>query len=67
MQNNSEFLARARIAANAAFDEHCQQWELLQKIAEPTIDDLENWLTARDSFFRAQYKFENIVWQISGG
>lgn len=64
---NSVFLVKAREAANAAFDEHCKQWELLQQIAEPTIDDLEKWLSARDAFFRAQSEFENIVRQISGG
>jgi len=67
MRTNSVFLARAREAANAAFDEHCKQWELLQEIAEPTIDDLEKWVSARSVFFRAQDEFENIVRQISGG
>ena len=66
MQTNSVFLARARDAANAAFDEHCKQWELLQEIAEPTIDDLEKWLSARDAFLRAQSEFENIVRQTAG-
>lgn len=67
MSLQSEFLEKAKNEANAAFDEHCKQWELLQKIAEPTIGDLENWLSARDAFFKAQEKFENIVRQIAHG
>lgn len=65
MSNNSEFLTKAREEANAAFDEHCQQWDLLQKVADPTIEDLAAWLSARDAFFKAQEKFESIVRQVS--
>jgi hypothetical protein len=65
MPNNSEFLEKARNEANAAFDDHCKQWDLLQELAIPTIEDLTAWLAARDSFFKAQEKFENIVRQIS--
>ncbi|MDR9863444.1 hypothetical protein [Pseudomonas baetica] len=65
MSNNSEFLDKAREEANAAFDDHCKQWELLQELASPTIEDLTAWLAARDSFFEAQEKFEDIVRQIS--
>lgn|GEM_PF-3249990 len=63
--NNSESLKKAREEANAAFDEHCKQWELLQKLADPTVDDLAAWLSARDAFFTAQEKFESIVRQVS--
>ena len=65
MQTHSEFLNKARNAANEAFEEHCKQWDLLQKITEPTIDDLEKWLSTRDTFFKLQAEFENIVRQIS--
>lgn len=65
MPNNSEFLERAREEANAAFYEHCTQWDLLQKVATPTIEDLAAWLSAREALIKAQEKFENIVRQIS--
>lgn len=65
MPSKSEFLEKAKEEANAAFDEHCKQWELLQQIVEPTTNDLENWLSARDVFYKAQEKFESIVRQIS--
>jgi hypothetical protein len=67
MSNKPEFLERARYKANAAFDEHCKQSDLLQNIATPTIEDLADWLSARDTFFKAQEEFEDIVRQISGG
>lgn len=65
MPSKSEFLEKAKEEANIASDEHCRQWELLQKIAEPTIDDLAHWLSSRDLFYKAQEKFENMVRQIS--
>ena len=65
MLSNSESLERAREEANSAFDEHCKQWDLLQKIANPTIDDLAAWLYAREALIKAQGKFEDIVRQIS--
>lgn len=65
MPSKSEFLEKAKEDANAAFAEHCKQWELLQKIPELTIDDLKNWLSARDAFYKAQEGFESIVRQIS--
>lgn len=65
MSSKSKFFQDAKEAANAAFDEHCKQWSLLQNIVEPTTDDLENWLSARDAFYKAQEKFESIVRQMS--
>lgn len=65
MLRKSEFLERAREEANSAFDEHCTQWDLLQKIANPTIEDLAAWLSAREALIKAQEKFEDIVRQIS--
>lgn len=65
MPNQSEFLSTAREVANAAFDEHCKQWDLLMKVANPTPEDLANWLSARDALARAQEKFESIVRQVS--
>ena len=65
MSNKSVFLENAKNRANAAFDEHCKQWSLLQEIATPTTEDLAAWLSARDAFFKAQEEFENIVRQIS--
>ncbi|KZN16197.1 MULTISPECIES: hypothetical protein [Pseudomonas] len=64
MSNNSEFLDKARDEANAASDEHCKQWDLLNELASPTIEDLDAWLAARDAFYKAQEKFESIVRQI---
>ena len=64
MPSKSEFFENAKEAANAAFVEHCMQWNLLQKIVDPTTDDLENWLSARDAFYKAQEKFESIVRQM---
>ena len=64
MSNNSEFLDKAREEANKAFDTHCKQWELLQQLTSPTIEDLADWLAARDSLHEAQEKFEKIVRQI---
>lgn len=65
MPNNSAFLERAREEANTAFDEHCTQWDNLQKIATPTIEDLAAWLSAREALINTQEKFANIVRQIS--
>lgn len=65
MPNKSEFLDKAREEANAAFDNHCKQWSLLQEVASPNIEDLAAWLDARDSFFKAQENFENIIRQTS--
>jgi hypothetical protein len=65
MPNNSEFLERAREEANAAFDEHCAQWSLLQKLVNPTIEDLAAWLSTREALIKAQERFENIIRQIS--
>ena len=64
MPNNSEILERAREEVNAAFDEHCAQWDLLQKVANPTIEDLAAWLSAREALIKAQEKFENIARQV---
>jgi hypothetical protein len=65
MLNNSVFFENAREEANVAFDEHCKQWDLLKEIPEPSVNDLAAWLSARDAFFKAQDKFENIVRQLS--
>lgn len=65
MSSKSEFLENARNKANAAFDEHCKQWDLLQNIETPNLEDLAAWLSARDIFFKAQEEFESIVRQIS--
>jgi hypothetical protein len=65
MLNNSDFLDKARDVANAAFDDHCKQWDLLQKLASPTIGDLTAWLAARDTFYKTQEQFESIVRQLS--
>ncbi len=63
MTNNSVFLDKARAEANAANDELCKQWDLLNKLASPTIEDLDAWLASRDAFYKAQEKFESIVRQ----
>ncbi len=65
MPSKSEFLEKAKEEANAAFDEHCKQWELLQQIVEPTTDDLENWLSARDVFYKARNYSAALAWQLS--
>lgn len=58
---NINSLNKAREVANIAFDEHCKQWELLEKISEPTLDNLSAWLSAHEKFYEAQSKFENII------
>jgi hypothetical protein len=63
----SDFYKAARDAANAAFDEHCNAWNALQKIPEPTSQDFEEWLTAKKKLNEAQEYFENIVRQVSWG
>lgn len=65
MPNNSESLDKARAEANAAYDEHCKQWDLLNALASPAVADLNAWLAARDTFYKAQEKFESIVRQTS--
>ena len=65
MSNSSESLDSAREVANRAFDHHCAQWDVLQGKAEPTPEDLEAWLEARDAFYKAQDAFEKIIRQIS--
>jgi hypothetical protein len=50
--------------ANLAYDEHCNAWDALNKIPEPTLDDLAKWLAAKEELAKAQDKFENIVRQI---
>jgi len=59
-------LENAKEEANKAFDEHCRQWNLLQKIQNPTVEQMEKWLTAKKSANIAQDKFEIIVRQIYG-
>lgn len=61
----SMFYKAALDAANAAFDEHCNAWNALQKIPEPTSQDLAEWLAARKKLTEAQEKFESIVRQVS--
>jgi hypothetical protein len=65
MSTESVFLSRARDKANLAFDEHCDHWDRLNNIADPTMDDVEDWLVVREAFFAAQEKFENILSQIA--
>ena len=65
MSSNSELLNKVRNEANAAFDAHCREWDLLQKLSSPTIEDLAAWLTARDSLIKAQAAFEKMIHQIS--
>ena len=67
MPTNSGHLDKARQKANLAFDHHCAQWDLLQAKAAPTTEDLDAWLSARDSFYEAQDAFEKIIRQISPG
>ena len=64
MSNNSEFLDKAREAANSANDELCKQWDLLNELAPPTTEALDAWLAARDTFYKAQETFEDAVRQI---
>jgi hypothetical protein len=61
MPNNSVSLDSARAVANTAFDHHCAQWEVLQGKAEPTPEDLDAWLEARDAFYKAQATFEEKI------
>lgn len=63
---NSSVLEEARKEANFAFDEHCAQWEQLQKIPRPTALDLEKWLSAKNAANIAQERFEAIIRQIYG-
>ncbi|MFN3735194.1 hypothetical protein [Comamonas testosteroni] len=56
----------AREKANLAFDEHCAQWDALQKIPSPTLQDLDKWLTARKDLYEAQAEFEVKVREIHG-
>jgi hypothetical protein len=65
MPTTSETLDIAREKANLAFDRHCAQWDLLQAKSSPTAEDLDEWLSARDSFYEAQAAFEKIIRQIS--
>jgi len=67
MRNKSLFLEKAMNLANAAFDAHCKQWDQLQAMADPTIEDMDKWLCSRNAFWKAQDEFEDIVRQISGG
>lgn len=65
MPTTSETLDNAREKANLAFDRHCVQWDLLQAKSAPTTQDLDEWLSARNSFYEAQAAFEKIIRQIS--
>lgn len=61
---SSVYLDAARDAADAAWDEASRQWEILRKIPEPTLAELEIWIAARDEADKAQGKFESIIRQI---
>jgi hypothetical protein len=61
----SGFYRVARDAANAAFDDHCNAWNELQKIPKPTSQDLAEWLATKKRLNEAQEAFEDIVRQVS--
>ena len=60
----SEVFRAALDAANAAFDEHCDAWDALQKIPEPTSQDIDDWLAVRERANKAQDAFEQIARQV---
>jgi hypothetical protein len=60
MNTNSVYL-EAQEKANAAFDRHCSQWELLESNPAQTEQDLAAWLSVRDEFYAAQVEFERLV------
>jgi hypothetical protein len=66
ISESSVAFEKAREEANSAFDEHCAQWGLLQKMPQLPVRDLEKWLSAKAAANLAQERFEAIVRQIYG-
>ncbi len=58
---NSEMLEKLKQEANEAYDMHCEAWEFLSKLSEPTLQELEHWISIREDFYVKQNKFEELL------
>lgn len=65
MLTESVFLGGARDKANLASDEYCDRCDRLNKIENPTMEDVEEWLVVHEAFVVAQERFESIRSQIA--
>lgn len=64
--HHPEYYLKVMDKANAAADEVCRQWLLLEAIPNLTANDLTAWLAGKEAYDIAQAEFEELNQQLYG-